>query len=246
MERKSLVAALAMIATFAVFSLGLRSLVNVSRLEAMGHAKCSAGASAATYWMGKVRTRLRTAYPEEAQMLAEMNVPIAMAQAQVAGQMAEQQAQAARQMAEQNVAAARCARATALREAERARRDAMRMSRKMARDTANGSLDPISIRIDGEFDPPMPPSTAALVERVTDQNVRIQLATQRLKEASMEIADAGVAGTDFQSDEQQDMQDAQPQASGSSLQLWEQQAKRAMIDAGMKLVREVEHIAASM
>ena len=127
MERRYLVAALAIIATFAVFSHGFRTLEHVSLLygQHVGadlKAKCNADASAASRFMGKVRTHLRPGYPEEAQMLAEMNLPIAMAQAKVA-----------EEMARQNMAAARCARETALREAQRARREAERAQREAMR-----------------------------------------------------------------------------------------------------------------
>ncbi len=118
MERRYLVAALAMIATFAVFSHGFRTLEHVSLLYGQQagadlKAKCKSDASAASRLIGKVRTHLRPSYPEEAQLLAEMNVPIAMAQAKVA-----------EQVAQQNMAAARCARETARREVERAVREA--------------------------------------------------------------------------------------------------------------------------
>jgi hypothetical protein len=127
MERRYLVAALAIIATFAVFSHGFRTLEHVSLLY--GHhaaadltAKCNSEASAASRFIGKVRTHLRPGYPEEAQLLAEMNLPIAMAQAKVA-----------EEVARQNIAAAQCARATALREAQRARREAERAQREAIR-----------------------------------------------------------------------------------------------------------------
>jgi hypothetical protein len=131
MERRYLVAALAVIATFAVFSHGFRTLEHVSLLY--GHhagAKCNADASAARF-IGKVRTHLRPGYPEEAQLLAEMNLPIAMAQAKVA-----------EEVARQNMAAARCAREMALREAQRARRQATKMRDKMAH--TNASAMPIT------------------------------------------------------------------------------------------------------
>jgi hypothetical protein len=143
MERRYLVAALAIIATFAVFSHGFRTLEHVSLLYGQHagadlRAKCNADASAASRFMGKVRTHLRPGYPEEAQMLAEMNLPIAMAQAKVA-----------EEVARQNMAAARCARETALREAQRARREAerpqreaMRMRERMAH--SNASAMPIA------------------------------------------------------------------------------------------------------
>src|ERR1035438_5650479 len=89
MERRYLVAALAIIATFAVFSRGFRTLEHVSlsygqHVGATAKSKCDGDVSAASRFMGKVRTHLRPGYPEEAQLLAEMNLPIAMAQAKVA------------------------------------------------------------------------------------------------------------------------------------------------------------------
>jgi hypothetical protein len=140
MERRYLVAALAIIATFAVFSHGFRTLEHVSLLyghhAAMGlKAKCNAEASATSRFMGKVRSHLRPGYPEEAQLLAEMNLPIAMAQAKVA-----------EEVARQNMAAARCARETAKREAERARHEATRMRQRM--DHSNASA--MSIAWDAE------------------------------------------------------------------------------------------------
>jgi hypothetical protein len=145
MERRYLVAALAIIATFAVFSHGFRTLEHVSLLygQHVGadvKAKCNSEASAASRFMGKVRSHLRPGYPEEAQLLAEMNLPIAMAQAKVA-----------EEVARQNMAAARCARETALREAQRARREAeraqreaTRMRERMAHNSANASAMPIA------------------------------------------------------------------------------------------------------
>lgn len=136
MERRYLVATLAIIATFAVLSHGFRTLEHVSLLygQHVGadvKAKCNADASAASRFIGKVRTHLRPGYPEEAQLLAEMNLPIAMAQAKVA-----------EEVARQNMAAARCARETAKREAERVRREATRMRERMAH--SNASAMPIA------------------------------------------------------------------------------------------------------
>ena len=80
MERRYLVAALAIIATFAGFSHGFRclqhlSLLHAEHLDAMAKVKADAGSAARA--MAKIRTHLRPGYPEEAQLLAEMNVPIA-------------------------------------------------------------------------------------------------------------------------------------------------------------------------
>ena len=179
MERRYLVAALAIIATFAVFSRGFRTLEHVSlsyghHAGADAKAKCNADASAASRFMGKVRTHLRPGYPEEAQLLAEMNLPIAMAQAKVAEQVAEQ-------VARQNLAAAQCARATALREAERAQREATRMRDKMAHTHGDASAMPIAwgVNAAADVDQRVRAKTAALAERIAAQSVRLQMAADR-------------------------------------------------------------------
>ena len=156
MERRYLVAALAIIATFAVFSHGFRTLEHVSLLY--GHhaaAKCNAEASATSRFMGKMRSHLRPGYPEEAQLLAEMNLPIAMAQAKVA-----------EEVARQNMAAARCARETALREAQRARREVERAQReatRMRQRMAHSNASAMPIAWDAEAN-----ATAAVDQR--DEN----------------------------------------------------------------------------
>ena len=124
MERRYLVATLAVIATFAVFSNGLRTvepaLLSYSQNAGANlKAKCNADTSALSHFMSKVRTYLSPDYPDEAQLMADMNLPIAMAQAK-----------AAEEVARQNIAAAQCARDTALRQAELGRREADRAQRQ--------------------------------------------------------------------------------------------------------------------
>jgi hypothetical protein len=197
MERRYLVATLAIIATFAVFSHGLRTLERVSlsygqHLEANAQAKCNADASAASRWIvGKVRSHLRPGYAEEAQLLAEMDLPIVMAQAK-----------AAEQVAKQNMAAAQCARATALREAERAQRQAMRMREKMAHASVKASAMPIAWEVNTAIDvnQRIQARTAAFAERIAAQSVRLQMAAERAREASAEIEDSGTEGTDDDAD----------------------------------------------
>jgi hypothetical protein len=188
MERRYLVAALAIVATFAVFSRGLRTLERVSLsygrdVEANANAKCNADASAASRFIGKVRSHLRPGYPEEAQLLAEMNLPIVMAQAKVA-----------EQVARQNIAAAQCARATALREAERAQRKATRMREKMARTSANASAMPIAWEVNAALgvNQRVQARTIALAERIAAQNMSLQMAAERMREASMQFSDSNV------------------------------------------------------
>lgn len=192
MERRYLVAALAIVATFAVFSHGLRTLERVSltygqRAQGDLKAKCNAEDSAVSRFIGKVRTNLRPNYPEEAQMLAEMNLPIAMAQAKVA-----------EQMARQNMAATECARATALREAERAQREATRMREKMAR--ANASAMPIAweASIAADVNQRVQAKTAALAERLAAQSVRLQMAADQVREVSVKFSDSDAEGAAVQ------------------------------------------------
>jgi hypothetical protein len=192
MERRYMVAALAIIATFAVFSRGLRTLERIS-LSYSQHAgadlkaKCDADASAASRLMGKVRTRLRPGYPEEAQLLAEMDLPIAVAQAKVA-----------EQVARQNIAAAQCARARALREAERAQREAMRMREKVAHINGSASVMPIvwGANVAADVDQQVRAKTAALAERIAAQSVGLQMATDQMQEAFVQISASDAASAD--------------------------------------------------
>jgi hypothetical protein len=136
MERRYVVAALAIIATFAIFSNGLKSLAHFSmvrsqRAEAVIGAKCSRESAAASAWAKQMQTRLRPGYAGEAQLLAEMNLPIAIAQIKISQQRARQNA------------LAQCARAAAMRDMERARRDMLKLRSNMTRCKGNGSPQPI-------------------------------------------------------------------------------------------------------
>ena len=182
MERRYLVAALAIIATFAVFSRGLRTLERVS-LSYGQHVgvQCNADAAAASRLIGKVRTHLRPGYPEEAQLLAEMNLPIVMARAQVA-----------EQIARQHMAAAQCARAMAQRQAERAQREATRMRERMARTDGSASAMPIAWRVNAvDVDQRVRAETTALAERIAAQSV--QKVADQMREASVQISNSDVA-----------------------------------------------------
>ena len=191
MERRYLVAALAIIATFAVFSRGLRTLEHVSlsygrHVGADVKAKCSSDASAAARVMSKVRTHLRPGYPEEAQLLAEMNLPIVMVQAKVA-----------EQIARQNMEATRCAQATALREAERARREATRMRDRMAHINGYSSATPIAWEVNAAVDRQVREKTLALAQRMAAQSVRLQMAADRVREVSVQMSDSYASGADL-------------------------------------------------
>lgn len=213
MERRYLVAALAIIATFAVFSHGLRTLERVSlsygqHVGMNAKAKCNADASAATRFIGKMRTHLRPSYPEEAQLLAEMNLPIAVAEVKVV-----------EQVARQNMAAAQCARATALREAERARRQATRMRERMARTRENASGMPIAWGASAaDVDEQVRAQTAALAKHI---------AANQVGEFSLQISDSDVTGTDDSEADQDsdDSNDASARVHSTAAQSWQAAAQ---------------------
>jgi hypothetical protein len=179
MERRYLVAALAIIATFVGVSHGLRSLqcfamkhpVHVSMLR--GDSDFGSRAAA------KIRTHLSPGYPEEAQLLAEMNVPIASLEKKVA-----------QQMATRDLAAVQCAQATAMRQAERARQNAMRMRDKMLRAYPTAMPAPMSLEanLPDEVNRRIAVNMAALASRLAEQQVRLQIAANKLPAVRVRIA----------------------------------------------------------
>src|SRR5580704_12018702 len=129
MERRYLVAALAIIATFAVFSRGFHALQEMSfdhadrNFKTMAAAKC--WANSAELSIAKVRAHLQHGYPpEQAQLVAEMNLP-------------GMESSIAEQMSRQDEAISRCAREKAMQQAERAQRDAARIRQDYARTYAH-------------------------------------------------------------------------------------------------------------
>ncbi len=190
MERRYLVAALAIIATFVGVSHGLRALqcfalkhpVHLSRLK--GDADFASRASA------KIRTHLRPGYPEEAQLLAEMNVPIASLEAKVA-----------QQMVTRDMAAAQCAQATAVRQAERARRDAMHMREQMMRAYPGAMPTPISLQVNvpDEVNRQLALNMATLASHLAEQQVRLQITANKLQATSVRftVPDVSFADTDY-------------------------------------------------
>ena len=180
MERRYLVAILAIIATFATFSRGFQSLQQFSlrrgqHSQAVTGSQCDRMPSIVSRWIAKFKSELRPAYPEEAQLLAEMNLPIAAAQAKVAEQAVKQSQVAAE---------------TAMRDAERARLDVMRMKQQMAH-TAT-AVAPVTIDLSGldNLDIKMRVKAAALAERVAARNVRMQIAAAKLQAVSMQMQDS--------------------------------------------------------
>jgi len=186
MERRYLVAALAIIATFTLTSRGFRSLEHISMVHA-AHAeafvKSRCQSSTAAQALAKIGTHLRPRIPEEAQLLAEMNAPLVNMQTTIAEQMARQDA-----------AVARCARERAMREAEHAYRDAMRAQQSWARSAGYFSTPLAAISVSSPDvvisppNPPLPPDVtvrlqqraAAIAARVTANNLKLQIATDKL------------------------------------------------------------------
>src|SRR5271165_2299768 len=182
MERRYLVATLAIIATFAVFSRGFQSLQQLSLRrgqhgQAIHGRQCDTLPSIVSRWIAKVKSELHPSCPEEAQLLAEMNLPVAAAQAKIAEQ-AVKQSQAAAE--------------AAMREAERARRDAMRMKEQTARTERNMAVAPVTIDMSGldNLDMKMQVRVAALAERVPARNVRMQIAAGRWQAANIGFQDS--------------------------------------------------------
>jgi len=178
MERRYLVAALAMIVAFAATSHGFRALqqmsvIHVRHSGAMAHSIHEP--NCATRALAKIRTHLRPRYPEEAQLLAEMNVPLANIETTIE-----------EQMARQNSAVAQCATAQAMRDADRARRDAMRMQQNMTHAAEQASLSPMALEMNlpSDLDQRI---NAALASRMAASNVKLQVLADKLRQSSMRI-----------------------------------------------------------
>src|SRR5271166_5650554 len=180
MERIYLVAALAIIVTFAGFSRGFQSLQRISQQhgQTMSGPQCNALPSFVSRVLGKLKNEFHQTDPEEAQLLAELNLPLAA-----------MQAKAAEQAAKQAQAAAEVARETARREAERARRDAVRMSEEMAR----AAVPPVSINLQGldGLDQRIQIRTAAVAQRMAARGVRMQIAAAKMQAVSMQFDNSG-------------------------------------------------------
>jgi hypothetical protein len=185
MERRYLVAALAIIATFTVTSRGFRTLEHISLLNAAhagAVAKSRCQSSSPAQAIAKIRTRLRPRFPEEAQLLAEMNGPLSNMQTTIAEQMARQDA-----------AVAQCARARAMRDAERAYRDAMRLQEQMRHSAGYFSVPPAPIStLPPDIEARIQQKTAAIAARVAAANVRLQLANDKLGDSSMQMDDVDI------------------------------------------------------
>jgi hypothetical protein len=181
MERRYLVATLAIIATFTVFSRGFQSLQEFSTRRQHGQtligSQCDRMPSIVSHWIAKVESRLHPADPEEAQLMAEMNLPLAALRAQTAEQ-ALKQSQAAAEVA--------------MRQAERAQHDATRMQEQMARAEKSMAEFPVVIKMSGldNLDWRMQAKAAAMAERMAARNVRMQIAAAKLQAVSVQMQDS--------------------------------------------------------
>ncbi len=185
MERRYLVAALAVIVTFAGLSHGFRSLQRFSQQrrqqgQTMSGPQCSALPSIVSCVLAKVKAGLHQSDPEEAQVLAEMNLP-----------MAALQAKAAEEAAKQSQAAAEAARATAVREAERAHHEALRMREEMVRQNHMATMVSIQVPDYAALNHRIQVQTAAIAQRMAAQSARIQIAAARWQAASLQIDNSG-------------------------------------------------------
>jgi hypothetical protein len=173
MERRYLVAALAIIATFAVFSRGFHALEQLSfdhsdkNFKTMAAAKC--WASSAALSIAKVRAKLHRDYPpEQAQLVAEMNLP-------------GMESTIAEQMSRQDAAVSRCAREKALQQAERARRDAMRIQQDYMRAYAPpappASPAPMAYALTSDLQQRLEAKTMA---RIAESQAKLQMAAEKL------------------------------------------------------------------
>lgn len=182
MERRYLVAALAIIATFAGVSRGFQSLQQLSLRghngQTMSGPQCNALPTILSRVFGKLNLKIRSREtdPEEQQLLAEMNLPLAALEAR-----------AAEQAAHQSQAAAELARKTAMREAERAHRDAMRMQQEMARQKNMPTMISIEVPDYAALNHRIEVRTAAMAQRLAARSARMQVAAAKWQAISVQM-----------------------------------------------------------
>jgi hypothetical protein len=185
MERRYLVAALAMITAFAATSHGFRALQQLSVMHvrhsgAMAHSMHEP--SCASRALAKIRTHLRPRYPEEAQLLAEMNVPLASMQTTIE-----------EQMVRQNSAIAQCARAQAMRDSERARHEVMQAQQRLA------SIGPMALEVNlpADLDQRI---NAALDSSMAANTLKLQVLADKLRSSSVRIENLDIPIVDVTTD----------------------------------------------
>ena len=174
MERGYLVASLALVVTFAGVSRGFRSLENSSLLS-FRHSGIQASSRCPAETLRReaerLRTHLRPHYAEEAQLLAEMDVPV------VAEQMRAQQS------------VAEHARARAEREAQRAQREMMQAQRDIENSTSNIRIEPLALELNlpADFNQRIQAQASAAAARITAKTVKLQAAAERFRNAEIRM-----------------------------------------------------------
>jgi hypothetical protein len=156
MERGYLVALLSILAVFTGLSHGLRSFEqwsakHLKHTETMATSQCHASTAAKA--VAKLKTHLRPHYAEEAQLLAELNLP----------------ARVQSEIVIPSIGSASCARARAMQETERARRDMLRAQRDMMQ----MRIEPLSLQVN------LPPDFERQIQQRTEAAMR--LAEQQIK-----------------------------------------------------------------
>lgn len=142
----------------------------------MSGPQCSALPSIVSCVLAKVKAGLHQSDPEEAQVLAEMNLP-----------MAALQAKAAEEAAKQSQAAAEAAREIAMREAERAHHEALKMREEIARERHVTSVVSIELPVLAALDQTMQVRTAAMAQRLAAKSAKMQIAAARLQAVSLQM-----------------------------------------------------------
>jgi hypothetical protein len=180
MERRYLVAALAMIATFAGVSRGFQSLRQLSLRGQDGQTIIVPLPSIVGRVLAKLNGGVHQTDPEEAQLLAEMNLPIAALQAK-----------AAEQAAKQSQTAAELARTAAMQEAERAHHEALRMREEMARHKNMTTVVSIQVPDYAELNHRIQLQTTAMAQRLAAQSAKMQITAAKWQAASLRMENSG-------------------------------------------------------
>lgn len=193
MERRYLVAVLAIIATFAITSRGFRALQHVSLVrpahaQTMDHPQCPSSIAARA--LAKIHTHLRPRIPEEAALLAEMNVPLANMQSTIA-----------EQMSRQNEAITQCARERAMRDAERAYRDAMRLQQQMTHSVSYISIPSVPMTgLSPDVEARIQAKTAAIAAKLAANNINLHIDASQFGPSAMQIENMEVPVVDVTDD----------------------------------------------
>src|SRR5271165_1577359 len=159
MERGYLVALLSILTVFTGLSHGLRSLEQWSAKH-LGHTKTMAAApchpSSAAKAVAKLKTHFHPHYAEEAQLLAELNLPERL-QSEIVNPQVE---------------GASCARARAMQEAERVRREMLRAQRDMM----EMRIEPLALQVNlkPDFERQIQQSTETAM-RLAQQHIKVQI-----------------------------------------------------------------------